>query len=138
MTKFADVFGKELKVRRITYPLVEPAANGKSYLLNESIKKCTSCCLCNSNANCKICCLFQRVAKCKSLRQLRCPFPKCSNYERQKPFRLTLGNVMTTTKDALIMATTTGPTCVQVQLYRQQQSSQFETWQYCIVGRDVV
>jgi len=45
---------------------------------------------------------------------------------------------MTTTKDALIMATTTGLTCVQVQLYRQQQSSQFETWQYCIVGRDAV
>jgi hypothetical protein len=74
-------------VRRIKYPLIESAANCKSYRLYESFMKCTSYCLYKSNANCKTCCLFQHVAKCISIRQLRCRFPKCSNYEIRKNFR---------------------------------------------------
>ena len=36
------------------------------------------------------------------------------------------------------MATITGPTCEEAQLYREKQSSQFENLQDCLLGCDAV
>jgi hypothetical protein len=80
--------GNEPKVIRVNYPLVVPAANGKSYRVYEFISICsTSYCLYQSIVNCKSCCLFQHVANWKIIRQLCCPFPKCSNHERRQTFQ---------------------------------------------------
>jgi len=101
LTKLAEVFGKEPKVRRIKYPLVEPAAKGKGNRLYESVTKCTSYCLYKSNANCKICCLFQHVDKCKTYDSYVALFPNAATTRDENPFRLTLCSVMTMNKDAL-------------------------------------
>jgi hypothetical protein len=74
----------EPKVRRIKYPIVEPAAKGKSYRLYESIMKFTSYCLYKTNANCKNCYLFQHVAKCDSYFAL---FPNAINTRDEKTFQ---------------------------------------------------
>lgn len=101
LTKLAEVFGKEPKVRRIKYPVFETAAKGKSYRLYESITKCTNHCLCKSSANWKICCLFQHVAKCKAYDSYVALFPNAATTRDEKLLRLKLCNVMRAKKDAL-------------------------------------